>query len=159
MTDSSDSAWSLETRRCSVKVEIIWGSKDVNTEFLSLPALFFTQVGGLWFVSSQLWLSGLSSKVQPLPHRAGPEWQQEPAGLRSEAAVCFSGESRMQAGDSEVRQPTAELCGNHVQVVMTLTLLKHREERCRVIKIPDMKQKKCSPRAELCLRSLHHSGI
>ncbi|KAI3359822.1 hypothetical protein L3Q82_013831, partial [Scortum barcoo] len=40
-------------------------------------------------------------KVQPLPsERAGPKWKQ-PAGFRSEAAVCWTGQSKLQTGNSE----------------------------------------------------------
>ncbi len=62
----------------------------------------FIQIEKLQFDRDQLFFSGLSSEVQPLPpERAGAEWKQ-PAGFRHEAAVWFSGESRLHTGDSEV---------------------------------------------------------
>ena len=66
----------------------------------------------LWFVCLQavrlsdhrgrLYLSGLSSGLQPLPsERTGPELQSS-RRLRSEAAVCSTGGSRLETGHSQV---------------------------------------------------------
>ncbi|KAF0039272.1 hypothetical protein F2P81_007507 [Scophthalmus maximus] len=64
--------------------------------------LFWRKVDLLQFVRDQLFFSGLSSEVQPLPpETTGPEPQQA-AGFRSEGAVWFSGESTLSTGDSEV---------------------------------------------------------
>ena len=61
-------------------------------------------------VRDQLFFSGLSSEVQPLPSEtSGPELQQ-PAGSRSETSVWVSGESRLQTGDSEVRHHVLVVC-------------------------------------------------
>ena len=68
--------------------------------------LLFIQIELLQFVRDQLCFSGLSSEVQPLPSdRAGAEWQRA-AGFSSEAAVWFSGESKLQTEDSEVSSLT-----------------------------------------------------
>ena len=87
-----------------------------NTEWfqalclINLHLSFFIQIGALWFVRDQLWLSGSSTEVQPLPsERAEPELEQA-AGFRSEASVWFPGESRMWTWNSEVSQ--------HVLVVL-----------------------------------------
>ena len=73
--------------------------------------LFFIQVGGLQFVKDQLFFSGLSSEVQPLPSEtSGPEQQQRPSGSRSETSVWVSGESRLQTGDSEVSHHVLVVC-------------------------------------------------
>ena len=75
-----------------------------------LHHFFFIQIEGLQFVRDQLCFSGLSSEVQPLPSdRAGPE-RQRAAGFRSEAAVCWTGESRLQTEDSEVSSLTLCYC-------------------------------------------------
>ena len=69
---------------------------------LNLHQLFFIQIEGVQFVRDQLCFSGLSSEVQLLPsERAAPEWEQ-PAGFRSEASLCWTGESKLSTGDSEV---------------------------------------------------------
>ena len=50
----------------------------------------------------RLYFSGLSSGLQPLPsERAGPELQSS-RRLRSEAAVCSTGGSRLETGHSQV---------------------------------------------------------
>uniref|UniRef100_A0AAQ4R685 NACHT domain-containing protein n=1 Tax=Gasterosteus aculeatus aculeatus TaxID=481459 RepID=A0AAQ4R685_GASAC len=50
----------------------------------------------------RLCFSGLSSELQPLPsERAGPELQSS-RRLRSEAAVCWTGGSSLETGDSQV---------------------------------------------------------
>ena len=65
--------------------------------------LFFIQVGALQFIKDQLFFSGLSSEVQPLPSgTSGPEVEQ-PAGSRCAAAVWSGPESRLQTADSQVR--------------------------------------------------------
>ena len=61
-----------------------------------------TQIYWLWTLRESLWSRGLSSEVQPLPsERAGPE-RQRAAGFRSEASLCWTGESKLSPGDSEV---------------------------------------------------------
>uniref|UniRef100_A0A8D3CVX4 Protein NLRC3-like n=1 Tax=Scophthalmus maximus TaxID=52904 RepID=A0A8D3CVX4_SCOMX len=60
------------------------------------------KVEELQFVRDQLFFSGLSSEVQPLPpDRTGAELQRA-AGFGSEGAVWSSGESTLSTGDSEV---------------------------------------------------------
>ncbi|KAF0028587.1 hypothetical protein F2P81_019674 [Scophthalmus maximus] len=62
------------------------------------------QVELLQVVRDQLFFSGLSSEVQPLPpETTGPE-PQPAAGFRSEGAVWFSGESTLSTLDSEVEE-------------------------------------------------------
>ena len=84
--------------------------------------LFFIQVEGLQFVKDQLFFSGLSSEVQPLPSEtSGPE-HQWPSGSRTGGSVWFSGESRLQTGDSEVRHHVLVVCWDEDDVKVVLTL-------------------------------------
>ena len=72
--------------------------------------LIFLQIEELQVVRGRLCCSGFCCEVQPIPpERTGPELQR-PAGLWTEAALWFPGESRLRTGDSEVR--------NHVGVHM-----------------------------------------
>ena len=89
-----------------------WKTLNVllNTEWsqagalsLNFHNLFFIQIVELQVVRDQLCFSGLSSEVQPLlSERSGPDSQQA-AGFRSEASLCWTGESKLSTGDSEVR--------------------------------------------------------
>ncbi|XP_035470909.2 protein NLRC3 isoform X2 [Scophthalmus maximus] len=58
----------------------------------------------LQFVRNQLFFSGLSSEVQPLPTETTRAEPQQAAGFRSEGALWFSGESTLSTGDSEVEE-------------------------------------------------------
>ncbi len=70
--------------------------------FYSTFYLLLSQTFLLPTLRDSLWRRGLSSEVQPLPSdRAGHELQQA-AGFRSGAAVCWTEESKLQTGDSEV---------------------------------------------------------
>ena len=61
-----------------------------------LRHLFFIQIAVLPVVKDQLWFSGLSSEVKPLPSEiSGSEWKPPASGFRREAAVWFSGESKL----------------------------------------------------------------
>ena len=87
--------WTCDNCLCSVSHNILLYSY--------LHLLFFIQIEWVQLVRQQLCFSGLSSEVQPLPsERAGPELQQ-PAGLRSETALCWTGESRLRTRDSQVK--------------------------------------------------------
>ena len=67
--------------------------------------LIFLELQTRWLstLRDSLWSRGLSSEVRPLTsERTGSEFQQA-EGLRSEAAVFWTGESKLSTGDSEVR--------------------------------------------------------
>ena len=84
----------------------------------NLHPLFFIQIEVLQFVRDQLWLSGLSSEVQPLPSEISGSERKQAEGFRSEAAAKFSGESRLQTGDCEVSD---ELKSVHVNELISLS--------------------------------------
>ncbi|KAI3363963.1 hypothetical protein L3Q82_001554 [Scortum barcoo] len=87
-------------------------SNNKPAGFRSEAAVCWTEESTLHIGNSQsvrlsdhkrrLCFSGLSSDLQPLPsERAGPELQQPSRRLRSEAAVCWIGESTLETGNSQ----------------------------------------------------------
>ena len=61
-----------------------------------------SQIYLLWTLRESLWSCGFSSEVQPLPSdRAGPK-SKLPERFSSEASLCWTGESKLSTGDSEL---------------------------------------------------------
>lgn len=80
------------------------------------------QAEGLRPVGRRLHRSGFSPQVEPVPSDpSGPELEQRAAGFRSGASVRFSGASRSQTEDSQVRllcpgfSGSVCLCAEHIQ--------------------------------------------
>ena len=86
--------------------------------FYSNRYFLFLQTRWLWTLRDSLWSRGLSSEVRPLTsNRTGSDWKQA-GGIRSEAAVFWTGESKLSTGDSEVLKSFSNLLSYSVIIYL-----------------------------------------
>lgn len=102
----NDPSWSIlwmkrwsRCRRHEYAYEYAYVSRYTSRFWTLIDAVVsFTQIS----LRESLWNCGLCSEVQSLsPHTPGSEWKQ-PEGFRSEAGLCWTGEPKLQIGNSEV---------------------------------------------------------